>query len=889
MNYSLRNMTRLRIIFLLIITFSLAFHTPLPYASAASGDITPIRIQNHANVGGTANLEHDNVQGTYNSIVQVDSDTYALAYSGMDPNTNESHGFISTFTISSDGTTITEVDSLEHDADQHSTYNSLVHVDSDTYALAYTQSNPSGGLISTFDIDSAGTITPIRIANHANVGGTVNFEHDGGSTSWNSLVQVDSDTYALAYSGALSDGYIVTFTISSDGTTITEVDSKEHDIVHGQYNSLIQVDSDTYALAYAGENTDGYISTFDIDSAGTITPIKVQNHANIGGTVNLEHDRNAAKYNSLVKVDSETFALGYTGREHNADVGFISTFDIDSAGTITPIKVQNHANVGGTVNLEHDRNVSSWHSLIHVDSDIYTLAYAGVGGVGFISTFDIDSAGTITPIKVQNHANVGGTVNLEHDDEKGANNSIVYVDSETILLAYAGALDDGFISTFDIGIAKPSKVGTVSTTSKSNQVTLSWTAPTAGDSSITDYIIQYSTDDSTWTTFADGTSTGTTATVTGLANETTYYFKVAAVNSSGTGAFSSSSSTSTTSATSSSGGGGGKNNCDSDEFGNNNSLRVYQVMYDVDTYEVQVQAYSTCGSISAKITTPTQQSILGLSINQTLLDDRVAIYSGYLDESDEKFNISIQNKRDSFDETFYIYDKSIIKKYTGDTGYTSEQQGTTYQQLEPTLEPFTVPTPELEPTPEPVAKPTLELVPTPDPTPESVVDTSNDKITITGSITNYDVHPSDVTIRVISPNESHVVGIVKVTPNANGEFSTEFNVSNWKQDGHYAILVGYGSQEKEMRVFVESGMNDGITKKISFVNNVTSTPESSSETDTNLMYWLVIAGIVGIIFLLLYKQRHKKCKECGVKLTQSEIDDNHKTCNKCNLMLSSTI
>ena len=828
MNYSLRNMTRLRIIFLLIITFSLAFHTPLPYASAASGDITPIRIQNHANVGGTANLEHDNVQGTYNSIVQVDSDTYALAYSGMDPNTNESHGFISTFTISSDGTTITEVDSLEHDADQHSTYNSLVHVDSDTYALAYTQSNPSGGLISTFDIDSAGTITPIRIANHANVGGTVNFEHDGGSTSWNSLVQVDSDTYALAYSGALSDGYIVTFTISSDGTTITEVDSKEHDIVHGQYNSLIQVDSDTYALAYAGENTDGYISTFDIDSAGTITPIKVQNHANIGGTVNLEHDRNAAKYNSLVKVDSETFALGYTGREHNADVGFISTFDIDSAGTITPIKVQNHANVGGTVNLEHD-------------------------------------------------------------DEKGANNSIVYVDSETILLAYAGALDDGFISTFDIGIAKPSKVGTVSTTSKSNQVTLSWTAPTAGDSSITDYIIQYSTDDSTWTTFADGTSTGTTATVTGLANETTYYFKVAAVNSSGTGAFSSSSSTSTTSATSSSGGGGGKNNCDSDEFGNNNSLRVYQVMYDIDTYQVQVQAYSTCGSISAKITTPTQQSILGLSINQTLLDDRVAIYSGYLDESDEKFNISIQNKRDSFDETFYIYDKSIIKKYTGDTGYTSEQQGTTYQQLEPTLEPFTVPTPELEPTPEPVAKPTLELVPTPDPTPESVVDTSNDKITITGSITNYDVHPSDVTIRVISPNESHVVGIVKVTPNANGEFSTEFNVSNWKQDGHYAILVGYGSQEKEMRVFVESGMNDGITKKISFVNNVTSTPESSSETDTNLMYWLVIAGIVGIIFLLLYKQRHKKCKECGVKLTQSEIDDNHKTCNKCNLMLSSTI
>ena len=34
--------------------------------------------------------------------------------------------------------------------------------------------------------------------------------------------------------------------------------------------------------------------------------------------------------------------------------------------------------------------------------------------------------------------------------------------------------------------------------------------------------------------------------------------------------------------------GGGKSNCDSNVFGNNNSLRVYPVMYDVETNEVQV-------------------------------------------------------------------------------------------------------------------------------------------------------------------------------------------------------------------------------------------------------------------------------------------------------------
>ena len=69
-------------------------------------------------------------------------------------------------------------------------------------------------------------------------------------------------------------------------------------------------------------------------------------------------------------------------------------------------------------------------------------------------------------------------------------------------------------------------------------VALSWTAPTnTGGAALTDYVVQYSTDQSSWTTFADGTSTATTATVTGLTGGTNYYFRVAAVNSAGTGAY----------------------------------------------------------------------------------------------------------------------------------------------------------------------------------------------------------------------------------------------------------------------------------------------------------------------------------------------------------------
>jgi len=67
---------------------------------------------------------------------------------------------------------------------------------------------------------------------------------------------------------------------------------------------------------------------------------------------------------------------------------------------------------------------------------------------------------------------------------------------------------------------------------------LTWTAPSTIAPSLTDYLIQYSTDGSSWTTFNDGTSATASATVTGLANGTAYTFRVASVNGIGTSAYS---------------------------------------------------------------------------------------------------------------------------------------------------------------------------------------------------------------------------------------------------------------------------------------------------------------------------------------------------------------
>jgi hypothetical protein len=85
----------------------------------------------------------------------------------------------------------------------------------------------------------------------------------------------------------------------------------------------------------------------------------------------------------------------------------------------------------------------------------------------------------------------------------------------------------------------PAAPTSLTTAAGNAQVILAWTAPTvSAQTPITDYLVQSSTNSgSTWTTVSDGTSTATSATVTGLTNGTPYVFRVAAVNGVGTGAY----------------------------------------------------------------------------------------------------------------------------------------------------------------------------------------------------------------------------------------------------------------------------------------------------------------------------------------------------------------
>ena len=96
----------------------------------------------------------------------------------------------------------------------------------------------------------------------------------------------------------------------------------------------------------------------------------------------------------------------------------------------------------------------------------------------------------------------------------------------------------GIMTSGFLGLVSDAPTGLSATSGANTQSVLAWTAPANnGGSAITDYVVQYSTDNTNWTTFSHGVSSSPGITVTGLGNGTLYYFRVAAITAYGTGAY----------------------------------------------------------------------------------------------------------------------------------------------------------------------------------------------------------------------------------------------------------------------------------------------------------------------------------------------------------------
>jgi len=113
------------------------------------------------------------------------------------------------------------------------------------------------------------------------------------------------------------------------------------------------------------------------------------------------------------------------------------------------------------------------------------------------------------------------------------------------------------------------------------------------------------------------------------------------------------------------------------------------------------------------------------------------------------------------------------------------------------------------------------------PEPELEDERSNDKITISGIVKNFDSSfTSSVTVVIVAPN-GNTVSISQIIPESNGVFSTVVNLSTalFQSEGDYTIKSQWQSAKQDTVFEYEFGMGN-ISKSITLIGPV---PESESE------------------------------------------------------------
>jgi hypothetical protein len=293
----------------------------------------------------------------------------------------------------------------------------IIHVSGNVYAIVYTDRN-NDGWVKTVEVAPDGTITDKPLDS---------FEFENRQGQWTDIIHVAKDIYAIAYRGRNGDGYVKTIQIASNGDINNWViDWLEFDYQNCNYPVIIQVSADIYAIAYEGNNGDGFVRTIQIASNGDINNWVIDW---------LEFDNRNGHEPDIIHISGDIYAIAYRGNNND---GYLKTIEITSKGNINNWVIDT---------FEFNRYECNFPVISNISGDIYVVVYDGdsavhsVWGGGILTTVEIASDGRIKNSIIDEAV---------FDKDDGNYPDIIWVGSNVYAIAYTGVNEDGWLKTLTI-------------------------------------------------------------------------------------------------------------------------------------------------------------------------------------------------------------------------------------------------------------------------------------------------------------------------------------------------------------------------------------------------------------------------------------------------------
>jgi hypothetical protein len=241
------------------------------------------------------------ISGDYYAVMYRNGPYYIKTFKVWDTNGTFKKSVIDTLALSSIG------------ASAVSFYGSFIHINNNIYSAVYKNVS-NRGIIETFYIDSVG-----------NIGNTVNDTvYFDTSCDYPYMTAIDSDTVVIVYDkNSDQDGWMQTYNISSTGDiTNTNASWWEFDTINGVSPFIKKVGTNKFAIAYSGANSDGWLGTCTIADTGAITKSWIST---------FEFDEADCLYPYIFNVNGSVYGINYQGT--SAD-GWVLTIGITSDGVI---------------------------------------------------------------------------------------------------------------------------------------------------------------------------------------------------------------------------------------------------------------------------------------------------------------------------------------------------------------------------------------------------------------------------------------------------------------------------------------------------------------------------------------------------------------------------